>query len=232
MFHARWSWRIVGGVLVLAGLTGSASSARAQLRIMPLGDSITAGVGSPQLGGYRLPLWDALQWFGWDAEFVGSQSDGPPRLGSKANEGHGGYRIDQIAAGVDQWLETYQPEVILLLIGTNDCLQDYQFATVRQRMEDLIDRILHRRPHAFLVVSTVLPLRDLEANARAVQINEFLPAVVAARWKRGHQIMLVNMYAMLNPWEDMPDGIHPDPVGYAVMAAVWYDALLDILLFG
>ncbi|MFM7170907.1 MAG: hypothetical protein ACKOYH_08700 [Cyanobium sp.] len=49
----------------------SADARRQKLRIMPMGDSITEGVGSP--GGYRLPLYDALTGKGYDVDFVGSK---------------------------------------------------------------------------------------------------------------------------------------------------------------
>jgi len=41
------------------------------LRVMPMGDSITAGYGVP--GGYRAPLRDRITGQGWRVDFVGSQ---------------------------------------------------------------------------------------------------------------------------------------------------------------
>ena len=49
----------------------SANAQRQKLRIMPMGDSITEGVGAP--GGYRRPLVDALTGRGYDVDFVGSK---------------------------------------------------------------------------------------------------------------------------------------------------------------
>lgn len=49
----------------------SANAQRQKLRIMPMGDSITEGVGVP--GGYRRPLADALTGKGYDVDFVGSK---------------------------------------------------------------------------------------------------------------------------------------------------------------
>ncbi|MFM9072982.1 MAG: hypothetical protein ACKOOC_06240 [Cyanobium sp.] len=49
----------------------SANAQRQKLRIMPMGDSITEGVGAP--GGYRQPLYDALTGKGYDVDFVGSK---------------------------------------------------------------------------------------------------------------------------------------------------------------
>jgi len=49
----------------------SANAQRQKLRIMPMGDSITEGVGAP--GGYRRPLVDALTGKRHDVDFVGSK---------------------------------------------------------------------------------------------------------------------------------------------------------------
>lgn len=49
----------------------SANPGRQKLRIMPMGDSITEGVGAP--GGYRQPLYDLLTGKRYDVDFVGSK---------------------------------------------------------------------------------------------------------------------------------------------------------------
>jgi lysophospholipase L1-like esterase len=232
MIGMRRVGHLLAGTLVLAGLLGVPGELQAQLRIMPLGDSITVGVGSPDLGGYRVPLWKIFVADEWGAVFVGSQESGPPLLGSKNNEGHGGWRIDQIDAEVGQWLADSPADVILLMIGTNDCLQNYQFGTVQQRMERLIDHILQARPEAYLVISTVLPIANSAANARAQHINHFLPAVVEARVKMGEPILLLDLASLLDPHKDLVDGIHPNQVGYAKMAEGWLFALEYIVAIG
>ena len=60
---------------------------------------------------------------------MGTLQNGPAALADRNHEGHSGWRIDEIHASIDGWLTTYQPEVVLLLIGTNDVTQDYQVST-------------------------------------------------------------------------------------------------------
>ena len=98
-------------LLGLAALT--VGSARAQLTILPLGDSITFGYNidstQPAQGsaGYRYQLFEDLGGSTSDVTFLGSQSDngasGLPALPSSEtqNEGHNGYTIE----GVDAELE-------------------------------------------------------------------------------------------------------------------------------
>ncbi len=76
-------------------------------RIMPLGASITAGY--PGEGGYRIKLWNTALANNWNIHFVGSLSNGSDSLGDKNHEGHIGYRIDEIAALLDDVLATYNP---------------------------------------------------------------------------------------------------------------------------
>jgi len=49
-------------------------------KLMPLGDSITEGTGTPQVGGYRGPLYSALRADGFTFTPVGPRTQGG-RLG-------------------------------------------------------------------------------------------------------------------------------------------------------
>jgi lysophospholipase L1-like esterase len=93
---------------------------------MPLGDSLTDGYNIP--GGYRTDLWSRLNADGLSFGFGGSLANGPTSLPDKDPEGNSGWRIDEIASSVQTWLNAYQPQVIFLLIGTNDVTQDYELA--------------------------------------------------------------------------------------------------------
>jgi hypothetical protein len=48
-----------------------------ELRILPLGASITWGLFSEIGNGYRKPLRDQLRYDGWAVNMVGSQENGP-----------------------------------------------------------------------------------------------------------------------------------------------------------
>ncbi|WP_051859308.1 SGNH/GDSL hydrolase family protein [Streptomyces xanthophaeus] len=71
------------------------------VKIMPLGDSITEGAGSSAGVGYRAPLWELISAQSrYTPDFVGSRSSGS--VTDPDNEGHGGYTISGIRAGLDQ----------------------------------------------------------------------------------------------------------------------------------
>ena len=123
--------RMMGSAAVLA-VTVQAFAA--PLKIMPLGDSITYGT-SNATGAYRTKLW---QDFGSDANnltFYGSLEAGPPQLGNKHTEGHSGFTIaDEPGSGYGNITDSIAgylnprlfPDIILLMIGTNDINRDYQ----------------------------------------------------------------------------------------------------------
>src|SRR6187551_463913 len=139
--------RILGvalaAALTLAGTLTPTGAARAEsnggVRVMPLGDSITEGTQVP--GGYRIGLWQRLASGRYTVDLVGSQFNGPSSLGDHDHEGHPGWRIDQIDANITGWLNTFQPHTVLLHIGTNDILQNFNVSSAPTRLSTLIDHI-------------------------------------------------------------------------------------------
>jgi hypothetical protein len=119
--------------------------------IMPLGDSITWGTGGDGGGGYHPPLIQDMVVGRYSSDMVGSHRSRPPQLYDRDHEGYHGHRIDQITALVAGELTTYRLEFVLLQIGTNDVLQQYQLATAPDRLRALIDLITDTAPDARLV---------------------------------------------------------------------------------
>lgn len=193
---------------------------------MPLGDSITDGYNVP--GGYRIELEDLLVEDRRSVDFVGSRSNGPASLADREHEGHSGWRIDEIAANVDGWLGAHQPEVVLLKIGTNDILQNYDLAGAPRRLSELIDRITTAVPSATILVSTLAPLGDAQQDERVRSFNAAIPAIVNGKVAGGKDVELVDMYPALTTG-DLADGVHPSSAGYDKMATVWRSALSSVL---
>ena len=116
-------------------------AAEPPVRILPLGDSLTDGfTGTPVQGGYRNRLYSLLNGAGYQVDFVGTFSDSSnPTLPDANHQGLGGARVDHIQANIGGWLNQVEdPDVILLLIGTNDFYQSYQLAGINTRLTNLI----------------------------------------------------------------------------------------------
>src|SRR4051794_204410 len=222
---------VTGGVALLSG--GSATAAPAVhpyesnggVKIMPLGDSITDGYNVP--GGYRINLWQRLAAGGYTVDFVGSGFNGPANLGDHDHEGHPGWRIDQIDANIVGWLRTYTPRTVLLHIGTNDVLQNFNLSGAPGRLSTLVDHITATAPNAEVFVATIIPLANSGQEANARTFNATIPGMVASKANAGKHVHLVDMHSALTTG-DLIDGIHPTANGYDKMAATWYSALLTV----
>ncbi|WP_307848569.1 cellulose binding domain-containing protein [Microbispora oryzae] len=205
------------------GIAGAESNGG--VKVMPLGDSITEGTQVP--GGYRIGLWQRLASGRYTIDFVGSQYNGPSNLGDHDHEGHPGWRIDQIDANITGWLRTYNPHTVLLHIGTNDVLQNYNVSSAPTRLSTLIDHITTTAPSAEVFVATIIPLANSGQESAVRTFNAAIPGIVQSKVNNGKHVHLVDMHSKLTA-SDLIDGIHPTANGYDKMAAAWYAALQSV----
>ena len=216
---------------------GSAFAVEPPVRILPLGDSLTYGEALTSVqGGYRNRLYTVLTNAGYNVDFLGNESDtSNPTLPDKDHEGHPAFLIDEIQTNIDDWLGTVDdPDVILLLIGTNDVWQDLNLAQAPTRLGNLIADIATKRPFAKIIVSN-LPRRvdniSGDYEAKQVTFNNALPGVVAQQVALGRQVTLLDMHSVLNTGigDYSSDGVHPSTSGYVKMANAWAPKITDVI---
>ncbi|MEV7629776.1 FG-GAP-like repeat-containing protein [Actinoplanes sp. NPDC089786] len=193
-----------------------------RLRVMPLGDSITFGYASSDGSGYLARFREIAEVGSSQVELVGSQRSGPSAL---ANEGHSGWTISQVAGITDSALRSYQPNVVLLHIGTNDMGNNVDPGGAPGRLGGLIDQILRTAPGVTVVVSTIVPAASGTTQSRINAYNAAIPGVVAARQRAGEHVRLVDMSSVTTA--NLADGLHPDDRGYQKMAVPFYRGVLD-----
>jgi lysophospholipase L1-like esterase len=205
---------------VVAAATTVAASSPA-IRVMPLGDSITWGAGSPSTSSYRAPLWTMLAGQSrYSARFVGSQASGS--LPDPANEGHSGYTIDQIIAGVDGWVSFARPDVVLLHIGINDLDRGIDVPGAPGRLHTLVDKIFTDKPGVAVLVLGLIPTTPgLETQTTA--FNNAVSAMQAGEQQAGHHFRYVTPPALTSA--QMNDDLHPNDAGYLRMAQALDPAL-------
>ncbi|WP_438021106.1 SGNH/GDSL hydrolase family protein [Sorangium sp. So ce315] len=199
-------------------------------RILPIGDSITDGVGVTGGGGYRIELFKKARAAGQKITFVGSLVNGPTMVDGAAfprnHEGHSGWRINQIAGLVPTPAFDADPHIVLLMAGTNDVIQNDNLATAPQRLGALLDKVFVAAPDALVVVARLIPVTF--SDAAVVTYNNALGPIVEARASAGKHVVLVDMHTGF-PASELPDGVHPNAAGFARMANVWYTAIGDLL---
>jgi hypothetical protein len=200
--------------------------AMGECKILPLGDSITDGIGFS--GGYRVELFSEAVSAGKSITFVGKSANGPTMVAGKPfprnHEGHSGWTIDQIDGIVETYALDPDPHIILLHIGTNDMRINANGAP--DRLEGLVDRILTDQPNSLLVLSNIIPFPG--ASSQTMTYNTTIPGIVKERADAGKHIIFVEQF-MGFPTSELGDGVHPNQAGYARMAAAWYTAIAPYL---
>lgn len=147
-----------------------ASPLRGELKVLPLGDSITEGSGYAQdAPSYRKALAKLLTDAGVEPRFLGARdfkSAGIANAACRFHTGLSGQRIlstPKLAGflpGIEGWLEQAgDPDVITMMIGTNDLLSDAEPSGKRTfgHWCELVRRIVRERPGAWLIVSPLTP---------------------------------------------------------------------------
>ena len=210
--------------------------------LMPLGDSITDGYKSTTQAGYRLELFRLALKNNNKLTFVGSHESGPAMVDGvpfpKKQEGHSAWTIADIGnrSGLQQqivgWLKPPQPHVIALMIGTNDMGIDAAGAPTR--LAKLLDTITATAPNALVILAQIVPTTDDSADQRVRTYNAAVLALVKARADAGKHVISVDQHTAFtkNPdWKKayMADGLHPNDVGYGVMANTWWPAISALL---
>ncbi|KAF2713128.1 carbohydrate esterase family 3 protein [Pleomassaria siparia CBS 279.74] len=202
------------------------------LRLMPLGASITEGfdhnIAQNVRNGYRKPLREQLRYWGYPVNMVGSKSNGD--FADDQNEGWPGLQIDDVAQKMMSVLTRQKPNLILILLGSNDAfkaLADNNMAfavSSKDRMRTLINTIVTESPGVTIMLAT-LPPTLTPANEPYIQtVNTGFRDLVTELASSGTKIMSVEMYSTWFTAEDHSDPIHFTVSGYTKMAAIWADA--------
>ena len=214
-----------------------------QIKIMPLGDSITNGF--TVAGAYRNKLGELLvqNELSQYVDFVGSQKTGSGY--DNDNEGHSGWAIAAIPASgdvegkgrqglttnIDSWMTTYTPDIVLLQIGTNDILSLYDLDNAPARLEILVDKVLAKLPETGKLYIAKIPYIAQNATYNKTgksqaELDMIVDTYNTAVSKLAEEksLTLVDINGVLE-LSDLKDGIHPNSDGYAKMGTLWYNTL-------
>jgi lysophospholipase L1-like esterase len=216
----------------------AAAASASSFKWLPLGDSITWGCGNgfaahePNDGceadaaSYRVPTAQSLEQANISVTTVGTRSAGPASSPAawRAHEGHPGWRIDQLNATAATWA-AFEPDVITVLAGANDCLQSDGAPTAIARMAALLATAKAALPAARVLVASILDVPAGGAKACQVAFNAALPALVAAAGANFVYVPVAENTvgvcgADKTTWS-IGDGVHPNAAGHARVASVF-----------
>lgn len=239
-------------LLFLLLLTLPQTIAAQAIRIMCLGNSITQG--DENYASYRFPLWKKLVDADTQVEFVGSHDknkwlkDSPKQNATykgktftNVNEGHWGWRIDQILNGheddsgagkLSDWLQQYTPDYALIHLGTNDIFQNQPLDQTIGELEQVISSIRAKNGGVRILLAQLIPANKFYDNYTDEAIRNYNSKVKALGDRlstAASPIVVVDQYTGFDPSAMLHDDAHPNEQGEEVMAQKWYDALMPLI---
>lgn len=128
------------------------------------------------------------------------------------------------------------PDAIAMMVGTND-LDDPP--GVETRLRSVLEKITTLRPDTALLVAKITPVHIppqqnppqpitlAPAHPAVVPYNTLVDTVVSEFRTAGKKVHLVDMFSQFPPDGLIPDGVHPNFIGFDWMALQWYDALIS-----
>ncbi|KAF2787072.1 carbohydrate esterase family 3 protein [Melanomma pulvis-pyrius CBS 109.77] len=195
-----------------------------ELRVLPIGDSITWGAQSTDETGYRKSLFNQLANRGNTVNFVGGTPSG--QMADNDHEGHRGFIIDEISTASNVGIYA-AANIVLLHAGTNDMKNDIDPSNAPQRLKNLINKIFEHSEDAVVFVCQIIPANPVPfilTVPRIARFNSAIPDLVDEFVSAGKKVMMVSMNNALLI-NDLADGLHPNDNGYLKMADAYYAAI-------
>jgi acyl-CoA thioesterase-1 len=190
---------------------GGAADAR-PLRIVALGDSLTAGYGLAADKAFPAVLQEALRAKGFDVEIVNAGVSGDTSAGLLA-------RLD--------WALGDGADGAIVEIGANDMLRGLDPEKTRENIDAILARLRARKIPFLIAGIRAAP------NLGGPYAAEFEP--IFASLARKYQAPLYPFFlegVAGHPDKQLPDGLHPNPTGVETMVAgilptvvAWLDGL-------
>lgn len=224
-----------------------------------IGDSITQSNADGDKGGSpRKSLYDLLRQNDYHFTYTGHHkvnldglptSEAPPIDDLYAyHSGLSGYLIGAeggmpdnkkfkgVASNLkDYWgsgrLAEVKPNIILIMLGTNDAGRDYNMEKAPARLTALLDMIyaLPEVGHPKIFLATIPPNRRSEKEAQAViEFNQSITSIVETLSAQGKEVFLVDQFTPINDAYEQNmrrDNLHPNATGNDTMAEQWFDAI-------
>lgn len=189
---------IAGALMALAAAFGSAAAA-APLKLVVLGDSLTAGYGLPAGAAFPERLQKAF-----DSKGISVETSNAGVSGDTVSDGRD--RLD--------WSVPEGTEAVIVELGANDALRGLDPAVTRAALEDIIKR-LKARNIAVMLCGMYAP-RNLGPDYTA-RFDRIYPELARAYDLTLYPFFLDGVAGM--PKLNQPDGLHPTAAGVDVIVA-------------
>lgn len=215
------------GLLIGLSLSCCSNGGSRVWRIMPVGDSITAG--GKRFEVYRYPLWKKLKAAGYKFEFVGSKKGQTP-AGVLAHEGHGGKNTKFLADRLKMVLAKHPADILLIHSGHNSFAKDKPVPGIVAATERMISGARAANPKIIVLLAQVITSKKLPKYSYIPELNKELAKLAKRLNTAAQPVVIVDQATGFDPTKDtVADKVHPNKSGAEKMAARWFDALTKIL---
>jgi acyl-CoA thioesterase-1 len=209
----NWFWRFsLAVVLAFGGLVNVASAQEAKpIRIVALGDSLTAGYGLATNEAFPVQLQAALNAAGVPAVVENAGVSGDTTGGGLAR--------------LDWALGASNPDLVIVALGGNDFLRGLPIDATRSNMEKIVGGLAEREVPTLVAGMLAPPSMGAEYEAA---FNAIYPNVAAANKAALYPFFLdgVAFERELN----QRDGIHPTAEGVAIMVERIMPSVIEALV--
>jgi acyl-CoA thioesterase I len=194
-----WVQRIAALAVTMACLTtpGLAYAADKPLKIVALGDSLTAGFGLPAQDAFTSKLQAALKAKGYDVRIVNAGVSG-----------------DTAAAGLErlEWSVPDDADGVIVELGANDALRGLDPALADKALSTVLDRLAAK--HLPILLAGMLAPRNLGSDYTA-KFDAIYPKLAA-----NHPVVFYPFFlegVASDPHLNQGDGLHPNAAGVDVI---------------
>ncbi|MBN1155354.1 T9SS type A sorting domain-containing protein [candidate division KSB1 bacterium] len=222
-------------LFILLNILIGTGQAHAQIRIMPLGNSITHGEKeSNPIGGFRDDLAFMLSDEAVEFDLVGTFNDGNSLY--PWHQGDPGKTASYLASQITNWLTQTYPDIVLLHIGTNDIYSGYTIERIVTDIERILEQIWIYDPDIPILLCSTIPRNDAKNDnntrlARAIHdlAVEKIRAYYPLRYVGQNEVFVSNPNWAVDYLGDL---WHPNNLGYSVMAEVYFNTIMTELTAG
>ena len=235
-----------------------------KIKIMCIGDSITFGDRMP--GSYRKFLYNNLINKGYKIKMVGAKDQKIERYYSNENnseffeyeDDNSGFSAFSICEyknrkGLLEILKQnnclkLSPNIIILLIGTNNAMDNYDFDITINNFISLVDYMLNNISKDTIIFVGTIPDMDpntervytwfnnyrknnIEDNEVKINVNNYvmkfnnkIKEIIEDYRKKNYNIRIEDLNPVIKDVDNlMFDGVHPNNKGYKKIADFWTD---------
>ena len=220
-----------GGTSSLGGTGGMPAA----IRVLPLGDGITASTC------YRAKLWQQLVNSGrTNFDFTGTLNNGDACNVSanydKDNEGHAGYLASNVlqAGNTDltDWFTGRPADIVLMQLGANDILGGVAQADIISAYNLFLSALRAQNSDVKVFIALIMPMSASKCGSTCATSIQALNDAIS-NWAPGvsttaSPVSVVDLYTNFDV-TNTTDGIKPDETGSTWVANRWYMSIYALI---